>query len=503
MVVSAIGQILIRADASTEIGTGHVMRCLALAQAWQDAGGKVIFVMAIKAPLLEAKFKSEGMETAYITAQLGSAEDARETVKLTRKFNANWVVVDGYNFGGEYQQIIKDDGLRLLIIDDYGHAEHYYADIVLNQNISADEGLYVNREPYTQLLLGVKYTLLRREFWQWCGWKRQTPTVARKILVTLGGSDAENVTLKVIQALQLVELDDLEAVVVVGGSNPHYEQLKSVCLDAKFPIHLKRNVTNMPELMAWADMAIAAGGSTNWELAFMGLPTIILVLADNQRAIAEKLGETKATVNLGWHENISATQIASMVAQLVINTDTRTEIVKSSQKLIDGEGCKQVLRYLEAKLLKLRSVSPEDCRLLWEWSNELEVRAASFFTGLIPWQEHVQWFKSKLNASDCIFYIAVDRNDAPVGQVRYDIKNNEEAVISISIDKRFRYQGYGNYLINLGCEQIFSDSNLFRINAYIKPNNKSSINTFTQADFKNIGTTTIQGHLAFHFVRNR
>lgn len=259
----------------------------------------------------------------------------------------------------------------------------------------------------------------------------------------------------------------------------------------------------MPELMAWADMAIAAGGSTNWELAFMGLPTIILVLADNQRAIAEKLGETKATVNLGWHENISATQIASMVAQLVINTDTRTEIVKSSQKLIDGEGCKQVLRYLEAKLLKLRSVSPEDCRLLWEWSNELEVRAASFFTGLIPWQEHVQWFKSKLNASDCIFYIAVDRNDAPVGQVRYDIKNNEEAVISISIDKRFRYQGYGNYLINLGCEQIFSDSNLFRINAYIKPNNKSSINTFTQADFKNIGTTTIQGHLAFHFVRNR
>ena len=496
-------KLVIRADASTQIGTGHVMRCLALAQAWQDRGGGVMFVMAIKTPAIEARLKSEGMEVVYIPVQIGSIGDAEKTINLARKFNAKWVVIDGYNFGGEYQKIIKGDGLRLLMLDDYGHAEHYYADIVLNQNISADERLYVHREPYTQLLLGVKYTLLRREFWQWRGWKREIPTVARLVLVTLGGSDADNVTLKVIQALQLVELDDLEVVVVVGGSNPHYEQLKSVCLDAKFLIHLKRNVTNMPDLMAWADVAIAAGGSTNWELAFMGLPSIILVLADNQRAISLELGKTKVAVNLGWHEDISVTEIGSTVAQLLINTDMRAEIVKNSQKLVDGEGYKQVLGYLKAKLLELRSVRSEDCRLLWEWSNELKVRVASFSTGFIPWEDHVQWFKSKLNASNCIFYIAVDKNDAPVGQIRYDIESNEEAVISISIDKKFRYQGYGSYLINLGCKQIFRDSNLTRINAYIKPSNKSSIKAFSQADFQNIATTSIRGHLAFHFVKDR
>lgn len=495
--------IAFRVDTSIEIGTGHLMRCLALAQAWQHAGGDVIFVMATETPALEARLKSEGMEIVYIPVQIGSVEDARETVNLTRRLNADWVVVDGYNFGGEYQQIIKDNGLRLLMVDDYGHAEHYYADIVLNQNISADEGLYVKREPYTQLLLGVKYTLLRREFWQWREWKREIPTVARKVLVTLGGSDPDNVTLKVIQALQLVEVDNLEAVVVVGGSNPHYEQLKSVCFDAKFPVHLKRNVTNMPEVMAWADVAIAAGGTTTWELAFMGLPCIILVLADNQRAIASELDKTKIAVNLGWYKDVSATEIGSVVTQLLINTDTRAEVVKNSRKLVDGEGCKQILRYLEPKLLKLRSVCSEDCRLLWEWSNELEVRAASFSTGFIPWEDHVQWFKSKLNAFNCIFYIAIDRNDVPVGQVRYDIESNEEAVISISINKKFRYQGYGHYLINLGCKKIFRDSNLTRINAYIKPYNKSSIKAFSQADFQKIGTTNIKGDLAFHFVKDR
>ncbi|MDJ0677012.1 MAG: UDP-2,4-diacetamido-2,4,6-trideoxy-beta-L-altropyranose hydrolase [Calothrix sp. MO_167.B42] len=331
-------KLVIRADASKQIGTGHVMRCLALAQAWQYAGGDVIFVMATKTPALEARLKSEGMEVVYIPVQIGSVEDARETVNLTRKFNANWVVVDGYEFGGEYQQIIKDNGLRLLMIDDYGHAEHYYADIVLNQNISAHEGLYVNREPYTQLLLGVKYTLLRREFRQWCGWNREIPAVGRKVLVTLGGSDPDNVTLKVIQALELVQFNDLEVVVVVGGSNPHYEQLKSVCLDAKFPIHLKRNVTNMPELMAWADVAVAAGGSTNWELSFMGLPSIILVLADNQRAIAEKLGSMKITINLGCYEDVSPTEIALALKPLLDAPQARMEMSQQGQKLVDGGG---------------------------------------------------------------------------------------------------------------------------------------------------------------------
>lgn len=343
-------KLLVRVDASTQIGTGHVMRCLGLAQAWQDAGGQVIFVTAMEAPTLKPRLNAEGMEVIHLPIQIGSAEDAEETAKLTRKVDANWVVVDGYNFSAKYQEIIKEFELKLLFIDDYGHAKQYHADIVLNQNIHACEALYKNREPYTKLLLGTSYSLLRREFWHWQGWQRSLPLIAKKLLVTLGGADPDNVTLKVIQGLQRVEVEGLEAVVVVGASNPHYEPLRSASQKSRFPIHLKRNVTNMPELMAWADVAIAAAGSTSWELAFMGLPSIVLILADNQRDTAEKLGKLNVIFNLGWHQNISEVEIAQAINKLLLAKQTRMEITRHGQELVDGYGTARIATILlEAK----------------------------------------------------------------------------------------------------------------------------------------------------------
>jgi len=280
------GSLLLRADASETIGTGHVMRCLALAQAWQDTGGRVVFLMATEAPAVEARLQSEGMEVIHLPVQPGSRDDAIQTADLARRVGADWVVVDGYHFGADYQRTIRGLGLHLLFIDDHGHADHYSADLVLNQNIHAHEGIYKNREPYTRLLLGTRYVLLRREFLKWRGWKREIPEVARKVLVTMGGSDPDNVTLKVIQALQQVDVDGLETIVVVGGGNPHYEELQSSVQESRFPVLLESNVTNMPELMAWADVAVSAGGSTSWELAFMGVPALVLILANNQRSIA-------------------------------------------------------------------------------------------------------------------------------------------------------------------------------------------------------------------------
>jgi|688.fasta_scaffold230594_2 UDP-2,4-diacetamido-2,4,6-trideoxy-beta-L-altropyranose hydrolase len=336
-------QVVFRVDASTQIGTGHVMRCLALAQAWQDTQGQPIFIMANPIPALEERLKSEGMKVVHLAAEPGSLADAQETAALAHQFEANWVVVDGYQFGSEYQQTIKNSGLNLLFIDDYGHAEHYYADVVLNQNISAEEEWYQHREPYTQLLLGTRYTLLRREFWQWQGWQRTVPPVAKKVLVTLGGADPDNVTLKVIQSLQIVEVEELEAVVVVGGSNPHYENLKMAVQDSRYPIQVQQNVTNMPELMAWADMAISAGGSTCWELAFMGLPSILLILADNQRAIAQKLATLNLAVNLGWHQDVTIEEIGLALRESIGDRPKRETMSKRERELVDGNGARRVV----------------------------------------------------------------------------------------------------------------------------------------------------------------
>ena len=343
--------LLIRADASPQIGSGHVMRCLALAQAWLQTDGRVTFLMCPTATILETRLKAEGIQVAHVFVPLGSCEDAEQTVAQAKALDARWVVVDGYQFDADYQRVIKSAGLRLLFIDDYGHATHYWADLVLNQNVYAHEGLYTNREPYTQLLLGTRYALLRKEFWSWQGWQRKIPPVARKVLVTLGGGDPDNVTLKVILALQQVEVEELEVVVVVGGSNPHYEELLATVQISGVSIALLRNVTNMPELMAWADVAIAGGGSTCWELAFMGLPSLLLILAGNQRGIVEKLDHMGVATNLGWCENIAISGIGRELERLISRADKRIKIMQLGQSLVDSCGPERVaVKLIEGKV---------------------------------------------------------------------------------------------------------------------------------------------------------
>lgn len=346
-----VGRLLIRADAGSRMGTGHVMRCLALAQAWQEAGGQVLFVEAQAAPTLDERLRNEGMEIAYLPdVGLGSKKDAAATAILAQQYNVEWIIIDGYHFGAAYQKQLKEAGFRLLFVDDNGHADHYYADLVLNQNIHAEAALYERREPYTRLLLGTSYALLRREFWPWRDWQREIPERARRVLVTLGGSDPDNVTLKVIRALQRLDDAELEAVVVVGGSNPHYDSLVTAIAESSTDIQLRRNVTNMPELMAWADLAVSAGGSTCWELAFMGLPNLILILADNQEAIAQKLDEAGAANNSGWFNDVTETTLHQELLKIMPAIKRRT-MSRQGHNLVDGWGGLRVALVLRAEVI--------------------------------------------------------------------------------------------------------------------------------------------------------
>lgn len=324
------------------------MRCLALAQAWQDVGGHSTFVMATESANLESRLKSEGTDVIHLSSQPGTGDDSTESSGLARRMSAQWVVVDGYHFGAEYQQIIKDSGLRLLLIDDNGHADHYYADIILNQNIHAHKGLYVNRQPSTHLLLGTKYVLLRREFLKWRGWKRDFPQIARKILVTLGGADTSNVTLKVLQAIQKIDIPDLEVKIIVGPSNPHLQELQSVVFHPPLAISILQNVADISDLMAWSDVAVSGAGSTCWELAFMGLPSLILILAQNQQAIAQEMANEGAAVNCGWYHQFSRDQFLHHLQDLITNKANRLRMTHREKPLVDGLGPERILGQMVA-----------------------------------------------------------------------------------------------------------------------------------------------------------
>lgn len=494
--------LLIRADGNNQIGTGHVMRCLALAQAWQENGGEVHFAIREGSILLESRLRDEGINLHVITVASGSAADAAQTVALTEAVDSTWVVVDGYKFGAAYQQAVKQIDLHLLVIDDYGHADHYFADLVLNQNVYAVEHLYDNRSQHTRLLLGTRYALLRREFWSWRGWEREITTIARKVLITLGGGDLDNVALKVIRALQSITVEDLEVVVIVGSSNPHWQTLLEATQEWRHRFRLERNVMNMTALMAWADIAVSAGGSTCWELALMGLPTIVVTLAENQKAVGPGLEAVGAAISLGWHSDVTSQQIAKSIENLLADFDQRSKMAYCGQKLVDGFGVARVVQHMHNWGLSLREVVEEDSKFLWEWANDPATRSASFSTAPILWEHHVEWFNHKLTDLNCFFYVVLDSKSTPIGQVWFQVDVNE-AVVSVSLAPKQRGRSYGSKIIWLGAQRFFDSTSVNFIHAYIKQDNQASVSAFSKAGFIQIGVDKIQGILADHYVLKR
>jgi len=298
---------------------------------------------------LEARLRSEKMQVLRLPTPPGTDDDAVQTDGLARQLRADVLVLDGYDFGSDYQRIVKDSSQCLMIIDDVGHGDHYYADIVLNQNLHANEGLYLNKAPYTRLLLGTEYVLLRREFLSWRRRDRQNPETARTMLVTLGGGDTDTLTGKIVGALRA--LKDLEAVVVVGDGNSNLRKLQRSLQTAGSTIRIERNVTNMADLMDWAHMAVSAGGSTCWELAFMGLPNVVLALTEDQRMVAESLESEGAAWNLGWHSSVSELDLAAAISKLMHDEMRRRKMSKLGRKLVDGRGAARVVVALRREIL--------------------------------------------------------------------------------------------------------------------------------------------------------
>jgi UDP-2,4-diacetamido-2,4,6-trideoxy-beta-L-altropyranose hydrolase len=334
--------LIIRVDASTQMGTGHLMRCLALAQAWKDASGKVTFVTACQTEGLLERLQEEGFGLNVLAHPYPDPGDWDFTKDILAAHPDAWVVLDGYHFNEGYQQWVKEAGHRLLVIDDMAHLKHYYADIVLNQNLHAEQ-LHYACEPYTRLLLGTHYVLLRREFLAWKNWKREIPKVARRVLVTLGGGDPENHTLKVIQTLQKIDIPGLEAVVVVGVSNSYVNVLESAVRQSHVPIRLICNAGNMPELMSWADVVVSGAGSTTWELVYMGVPMLAMVLAPNQEAIARVLKESNIAVGLNFKSTYHSKPINQLIEELLVNEKARITMSQMGKTLVDGQGAKRIV----------------------------------------------------------------------------------------------------------------------------------------------------------------
>ena len=340
--------LLIRADASLASGTGHVMRCIALAQAWQDIGGSVVMGMAAGASVFAERLVREGIVAERVACDPGSESDAAQTLALAHRVEARWVVADGYWADTRYQRSIREAGLSLLLVDDTGELAPYEADLILNQNLHASEGMYRERRPGTSLLLGTRFALLRREFRGWRGFAREIPSTARRILVTLGGSDPAGATARVVRALSPMAAES-ELKIVVGPANARVDEITIEAQRWGSRAEVLQSIEDFPALLAWADLAVSGGGSTCWELTFFGVPFVTIVLAPNQATIAGSLERAGVSRNVGREDALDQEKLVSLVRAVANGAGERQRMSEAGRSLVDGRGAERVVDRLCAR----------------------------------------------------------------------------------------------------------------------------------------------------------
>lgn len=331
--------LVLRADAGSALGMGHLMRCLALAEAWEDAGNDSVFVSVDLPDELKARVTGSGRIVNQLSETTGSAEDAAETLATATRIGARWIVVDGYQFSPDYVRTLKETGVCVLQIDDEGMEDRVWADVILNQNIHADPRLYA-RSGDSRLLLGNDFALVRKEF---RAIDRGQDFARANVLVTLGGSPDPRALLEVADAVARVADPELRCKIVGGwrADDARY----SFAPDARF--ELAGSTDDMPALMDWATVAISAAGSTCWELCFLGVPQVLITFAENQKPIAAGLEEKGCAVNTGDLSAASKSLITKAVEDLLGDRERLVKMSERCHDVVDGLGARRVTSVLE------------------------------------------------------------------------------------------------------------------------------------------------------------
>lgn len=469
-------RLAIRADASTGLGSGHVMRCLALAGELRRRGAQVIFLCRPLPGNLIDLIGREGHACQSLPECETWSESAdAEACRALLAEAVDWLVVDHYALGRAWEQAMRDRAGHILAIDDLADRAHD-CDILLDQNLHPEaEARYAGLTGADcRLLLGPRYALLRRDFAELRRRGEETDEQVRRLLVFFGGGDAGNETGRLLSALALLGLPGIEVDVVVGGANPHYPTLLEQCRRIGDKVHLHRQVDNMAELMAAADLAVGAGGTATWERLAIGLPSLAWAVADNQRPGLAVLAAEGAVASPAPDSLATVEGIAHHLYALLHNPAWRRSLARRGSQLCDGKGIQRVAAAMLGGELRLRRAVEADCRMLHEWRNHPEVRRHALDPSPIPYPQHEQWFQATLRQQQRILLVGEDAGGQPVGVLRYDLAG-DQAEVSIYLRPERMGLGYGEAILRAGERWLGRECpEIARFKAAIRPGNTAS-----------------------------
>jgi len=353
--------IAFRVDASNQIGTGHIMRCLTLADGLRKHNAQARFVSRHMPAYLQEMLASKGYEFVLLrdahndekldelmhASWLGVSQsrDAADTIRALEDQSWDWMVVDHYALDARWEIKLRRAAKHILAIDDIADRQHD-CDVLLDQNLYSDMGSrYTGKVPvYCHLLLGPQYALIREEFRKLHSQATPRRDINFNIIVFLGGVDSNNFTGHVVEALSKVKNQGLHVDVVIGLQHPCREEIEIACKRNNFNCHVQTE--RMAELMAKADLAIGAGGSSSWERCCLGLPALLVALADNQVNIARELDSYGAGIYIGKAEKVSTSNIQHSIENLITSEGKLKALSEKAYSLVDGSGVDRVCQLM-------------------------------------------------------------------------------------------------------------------------------------------------------------
>jgi len=495
-----------RVDASTTMGIGHVMRCLTLAEGLRESGVDSLFVCRAHHGNLCELIGARGFTVEKLALlPVGAAADSdapkhvewlgadwRIDVEQTLRAIAGvggkpeWIVSDHYGVDHRWESAVRPSVARVMAIDDIADRRHD-CDLLLDQNLVLGmEQRYVDRTPASAMqLLGPEYALLQPAYAELHEQAKARAGAVRRILIFFGGGDAANLTGRSIAAFIGLQRSDIEADVVITKAMVHAAAVREQ-IAGRANIHLHTELPTLAHLILRADLAIGAGGATSWERLCLGLPALVITLADNQRPLAEGLQDNGFIQWLGHSDQVDVATLASKLAAIV---DAGLDEAWSRKCLaaVDGRGMQRVRAALlvdaDAPLIA-RAARAEDEQLLLVWANDPMTRRNAFTADAISPEGHHRWFQKRLSSPlQCRFFIVQTMDGVPIGQVRFDRSDEDGWIISYSVAPTFRARGCGRPVLHTALQALSSEQPGASVLGLVKSANVQSRRIFESLGF--------------------
>jgi len=471
-----------RADASPTLGGGHVVRCLALAEALRRSGFTCRFAVneetTVAVPAL-ARSSDRGL------IAIPSPADA---VALERAVpdGCDLLVVDHYAWDADRERLCRPWARQILVIDDLANRRHD-CDMLLDQTFGRDAADYADLTPAgCRRLVGSSYALLRPEFAaaRHAALARRTSGRLDRILISMGLTDPADGTSLVLAGILESGLP-LPVDIVLGSAAPHLEAVRSLVRAHAGTVRLHTDVTDMTGLMREADLAFGAAGSSAWERCVLGLPTAFVVIADNQEKVAAGLSRAGAAISLGRISEVTRAAVADLVRDLHATPGQLAVMSARAARLCDGRGAARVAMVIapqharDGGAIELRPAAQEDTDRMFQWQTAPDVRRYSRNPDAPGRSTHEAWMRARLADTDCLFNVVLHRGK-PVGVLRLDRRGDSSFEVSILIAPEAQGLGIGLAAVTMG-RRLVPEARLL---AEVQPQNEASCRLFRAAGFE-------------------